>query len=178
MSGRKLLQTKRAFTLAELVVVMAVMAIMISMVVSFTLICNAWSKWGTNRYKLTSTERLCSTFFRKFVSLYDAEDYYFETTEDNGVLTAVSVSDPTERYAFYYHVNGEELEFNVKGGEDGYCPVQYVRSVHFSVRTNAKNQQLIMMRVSYAMPNTSVGLNEQYGNYDILMCTRGTGAKP
>ena len=177
MLGRKAIQSKRGFTLAELVVVMAVMGIMVMMVVSFTMLCSAWSTWGTNRYKLTSSERMCSTFLRKFVSIYDCRDYYFETNTDNTVLTAVSVSNPSRRYSFYL-TEGDQLEFNMPDAEDGYCDVEFVSDVRFAVRTNAKHQQLILMRIVYRLPDTSVGSDAQLSNYDMLVCTRATGAKP
>ena len=175
MKGHKALRSHRGFTLAELVVVMAVMGIMVMMVVSFTSLYHAWSSWGTNRYNLTKTERLSEQFLRCFISVYDSTDYYFEVDPaDKGKLVAVSVADPAKRYVLSYNGEGE-LEYQRTEGEDAYCPVDYIKSLQFSVYTNAKRQQLINMHLTYEMPDLGVGKADNLGTYDVVVCARSEG---
>lgn len=175
MRGRRTLQSKRGFTLAELVVVMAVMGIMVMMVVSFTSLYHAWSNWGTNRYNLTKTERLSEQFLRFFISAYDTTDFYFLVDPaDKGKLVAVYVSDPARRYELRYNGEGE-LEYERTEGEDAYCPVDYIKSLQFNVYTNAKHQQLICMHLTYEMPDLGVGKADNLGTYDVVVCARSEG---
>lgn len=164
----------RGFTLMELVIVMAVMSIMTMMTVSFTMIVSAWSTWGTNRYQLINSERRGEQFLRTFISTYDNNDYYFTLGLSDGVLQAVSVTDATERHEFRLAETGE-LEFMTSAGE-GYCPLDHITMVRFAVRTNGKNKQLILMRMYYELPDKGVGTRDGKGTYDILVCTRATGA--
>lgn len=175
MKRHNALRSKRGFTLAEMVVVMAVMGIMVMMVVSFTTLYHAWSQWGTNRYNLTKSERSAEQFLRQYVSVYDTVDYYFEVAgADRSTLVAVSVADPTKRYAFSYNGEGE-LEYQRIAGEDGYCPVDYISAVQFYVYTNAKKQQLISMHLTYKLPDLGVGKADNLGTYDVLVCARSEG---
>ena len=160
--------------MAELVVVMAVMGIVVMMVVSFTTLCHAWTSWGTNRYNLTKSERLSEQFLRQFISVYDNSDFYFDTEgKDRDALVAISVSDPTKRYRFSF--NGEELEYQRIEGEDGYCPVDYIRTLQFTVLTNVYNQQLVRLHLTYELPDLGVGKVDNVGTYDILVCSRSEG---
>jgi len=161
-----------------MVVVIAVMGIMVMMVVSFTSLYHAWSKWGTNRYNLTKTERLTEQFLRYFISAYDTTDYYFvvEGAERN-LLTAVNAEDATRRYTFSYNGEGE-LEYQRPAGADGYCPVDYVKALRFDVYTNAKRQQLISLHLTYELPDIGVGKADNLGTYDIVVCARSEGGAP
>lgn len=164
---------KKGFTLVELIVVMAVVSIMTVMTASFTMLVSAWSHWGTNRYQLINSERQAEQYMRKFISSYDNSRYYFEVNSNGTVLTAVSVADHNERHTIQY-VDSGELEFETTSGE-GYCPLDHIYQVLFSVRTNERNQQLIGMRLYYELPDNGVGLRDGQGLYSILVCTRATG---
>ncbi len=165
---------KKGFTLMELVVVMAVVSIMTVMVVSFTIMCNGWSQWGTSRYNVTESERQADAFLRQFVAAYDNAQYYFDTDDANGVLLAVSIAEPSETHSFYLSDQGAVV-FDVPTAE-GNAPLDHVTSMRFEVKTNAQNRQLIRCTMAYNLPNTIVKRSESVGNYTVLVATRATGA--
>ena len=157
--------------MVELVVVMAVMAIMVAMVVTFTMMCNAWSHWGTNRYDLTVSERQADAFLRTFVSVYDTADYTFAVKD--GRLLAIRIGDSTEQHYFYQTESGE-LEFDTTAGV-GYCPMDFVTNVRFEVYTKDNGRQLVHMSLHYSLPNMGVGTSQEVGIYDVLVSTRTAG---
>ena len=104
---------KRGVTLAELVIVMAVLSVMMILVLSFTLICNAWVKLGTFRYNLTQDERDLSTLLHNFVSYLDESDYFFYTTDNNRAVFARR-GDGNE-YSFAYDRKAKMIRYQLPG---------------------------------------------------------------
>ena len=176
MKARKYLKARRAFTLAEMVVVMAVMSIMMLMVTTFTILCNAWSNWGVNRYNLTRSERSAETILRQYVSCYDNSNYYFVPSEDRTALLATSIADPQQHFTLSYDGDGL-MSFDRAGDQRSICEVEHIKSVHFVVYNNDRHQQLIIMTLSYELPDIGVGTRDDKGEYDVFVCTRATGAK-
>ena len=82
------MRRKKGSTLAELVVVMAVVSIVSTMVVTFTTLVNGWITVGTARYHYSQSERLVSDNLRIFSSRYDSSEYTLSCSEGGAALNA------------------------------------------------------------------------------------------
>ncbi|MBQ7444713.1 MAG: prepilin-type N-terminal cleavage/methylation domain-containing protein [Clostridia bacterium] len=92
------MRNKRGSTLTELIIVMAVVAIMSVMVISFTTIVSGWSSLGTERVNTAQSAELLSSLFHNFVSEYDNSMYRFTASSSTETDT---VDEETVTYNIY-----------------------------------------------------------------------------
>lgn len=68
---------KKGITLVEIVIVLAVVAIMSTMVVSFSLACNLWVQQGVNRQNMLSSFNSVKNAVHAYAGAFDDEDHIF-----------------------------------------------------------------------------------------------------
>jgi|GEM_PF-2490806 len=171
---------RRASTLAEMIIAMAIVSIMSVMVISFTLLFNGLSQVGIQRYRLTQSERSAADALRDFVSYFDSEDCYFNVT-DGGFTIKVMKSDGQEtEYDFHYDEENKLLiyrcpdktaEYPLKTVKTAEYPLEFVTRLYFNIRSSeVSDKQLIYCTCSYEMPATNA-LGFESGTHAIVVST-------
>ena len=166
---------KRGSTLAELVIVLAILSMMTIMILSFTVLCNAWVKLGTHRYNLIQDEQNISELLRNFVESLDEKDYFFHTADSGHSLQARRGDDI--EYAFYYDPETNTVRYTLPGDKSGAIPVEKLDDVSFYIRP-AKNggRQLIYCTITFTSPTIDAHAKELQGTHRILVATRAAGS--
>jgi len=161
---------RRASTLAEMIIAMAIVSIMSVMVISFTLLFNGLSQVGIQRYRLTQSERSAADALRDFVSYFDSEDCYFNVT-DGGFTIKVMKSDGQEtEYDFHYDEENKLLIYRCPDKTAEY-PLEFVTRLYFNIRSSEESdKQLIYCTCSYEMPATNA-LGFESGTHAIVVST-------
>ena len=168
------MEKKRGSTLAELVIVMAVVSVMSVMVVSFSILCNGWVKIGIQRYRLAQDQRTISNVLHEYVEALDSDEYYFSNF--NGKELAVrSHSDISLAYNLTYDSENGVIHCVMPDKEATY-PVDHISFLSFYIR-NAGNEgkQLICCTVHYILPAVNGQKEELVGTFDIVIATRSAG---
>ena len=168
------MRKKSGTTLAELVVVMAVVAIMTVLVVSFTSICSAWTKLGIYRYQLQQDERSIVTCLHTFAGAYDRQDYDFYIDEEGGI--AVKKGDDTVAGLAY---DAERKVLIVKNeSNESVLDVGNINGLRFSiVQPNAARDGLLLRcDVDYLSSVSASARNPQPQVYRVIVAVRSARA--
>lgn len=167
------MKKKRGATLAELVIVMAVLTVMMVMVLSFTTICNAWVKLGTYRYNLTQDERNISKALHNFVESLDEKDYHFYSPTSN---TLAARTTGEVEYTFSYDPDTGTIHYSLPGtDEPASFAIEKVEDVSFYVRPSDRGLKLIYCTITFSAPPIDTHAKEVGGTYKILVATRAAG---
>ncbi|MBO4666658.1 MAG: prepilin-type N-terminal cleavage/methylation domain-containing protein [Bacilli bacterium] len=168
---------KKGVTLFELTIVMALLAVVTVMVVSFS------SLVRNNVQAITSENDVLSDFdkvkyvFDTWISTFDSEDYDFYNDEDK--LYAVNNKNTSIRYQLMLTDDGI-LTGSVPIGTTGQSTVVYdgtgtLYDLEFSIRTNAQTGNILIdLRVSYIIYNVS-GTKKETHKAHFLKATRASG---
>lgn len=124
------MRNKRGSTLTELIIVMAVVAIMSVMVISFTTIVSGWSSLGTERVNTAQSAELLSSLFHNFVSEYDNSMYKFtassstetETVDEECVdyhVYTLAVTNPSDSNSGVSEFKYSQKDNSITITEDG-----------------------------------------------------------
>ncbi|MBQ9467978.1 MAG: hypothetical protein IJU52_03120 [Clostridia bacterium] len=168
------MHSKKGTTLAEMVIVMAVVAVMSVMVVTFSILCDGWVHIGIQRYRLVQDEQTASTALHDFVNTFDDADYYFENFSGHE-LSVRSHSDASLAYELRFDPETDTLRYTVPGRDSAY-PVEHISSLSFYIRTvGSENKQLICCTVHYILPAVNTQKQEIVGSYDVVVATRAAG---
>lgn len=163
------MKKSRGSTLAELVIVLAVVSIMAVMVTTFSVLCNGWSQIGIQRYQLVQDQRTASQVVHEFVSYFDSEDYVI-TSHNPHNLTATLRSDSSVSYTLIYEDN--VLRYSLPDKEAAY-PVGHITDLIFTLQKplNADNL-LVRCMVYYNLPAVNMQRASISGSYVVAVATR------
>ena len=164
------MKRKRGVTLAEMIIVMAIVTIMTLMVISFTVICNGWVHIGIERYRLTQSERSLSAALRDFVSYYDNENYDIAVVGGN-TLRASDKNDAAIYYDFVYDKEKETVSYELPDKKTEY-PLEYVSELRIMIRKSEKTgRAIINCCMLYSLPATNASVLSN-GTYNIIVTTQ------
>ena len=165
------MKRKRGSTLAEMIIVMAIVTIMTLMVISFTIICNGWVHIGIERYRLTQSERSLSAALRDFVSYFDNDNYEITIIGGGTALRASDKSNADIYYDFAYNKEKEIISYNFPDGKSEY-PMDYVTDLRLYMRKSEKTDRVIInCYVVYSLPATNASVLSN-GTYNIIVTTQ------
>ena len=168
---------KKGVTLMEMTIVMALLAIVSFMVVSFSMLVH------NNVNAITSENDVLSDFdkvqyvFDTWISTFDNEEYDF-FAQDNK-LYAVNKNNTTKRYVLLLTEDGI-LTGSVPVGTTGLSTVVYdgtgtLFDLDFNIKVNYETGKILIdCRVSYAKYNVS-GTIKQMNKAHFLKATRVSG---
>ena len=169
------MRRKKGSTLAELVVVMAVVSIVSTMVVTFTTLVNGWITVGTARYHYSQSERLVSDNLRIFSSRYDSSEYTFSCSEGGAALNA------------YNNESGElEGSLSFSSGILNYRAVDvnldeqldHIDGMHLSILKGQNDENsLISCRITYSLPIPSSKSVVETGDSVLSIALRAAGGE-
>lgn len=168
------MKEKRGSTLAELVIVMAVLSVMTIMVLSFTAICGAWSRLGIYRYNLTREERTISTGLHYFVQSFDEYDYFFYSDQSNIMLAR---NGDGKVYYFQYKSEEQRIYYNTLDGEASF-EISNINDLSFYIRPAADGPgQLVYCYVTYTPPVLNNKQKPVQQTYTILVAARASNSR-
>ena len=169
LRGGNDMKEKRGTTLAELVIVMAIVAVMSVMVVSFSVLCSGWSKIGVQRYQLVQDQRTASQVLHDFVSYFDTADFEFSST-DVHKLIATSRSDSSVSYTLSYENN--TLRYTLPDKEAIY-PVGHISNLIFLLQKPLNSDNLLVRcSIYYTLPAVNTQQSQLVGSYVVAVATR------
>ena len=169
-----MIKCKKGSTLAELVIVMAVLAVMTIMVLSFTSICGAWSKLGIYRYNLTQEERTITNSLHYFVQSFDEYDYFFYS-DSNNIIRARNREG--HEYALLYNPDEKRIYYTTLDGE-AFFEIENIDELSFYIRPASNGAgQLVYCYVMYTPPVLNNKQKVIQQTYTILVASRASNAK-
>ena len=160
------LNNKRGSTLAELVIVMAVVSVMSVMVVSFTIICSSWSTLGVKRYHVVQDSELFSKVFHEFVAEYDGLEYIFSASPNS--LTAKKGDD---EFMISFEPETKVLTYDI-GGEPKTIALEAIESVDFRTASSEGASNMVSAEVNYDFVTPGKKVLEQHRQYRIVTALR------
>lgn len=170
MKGKNL---KKGVTLAELAVVMAVIAIISTMVISFSVACNLWARYGVNHNDTMSSCRLVKSIFRNFADGFDDEDHEFIVNGDKLEVYKKKADEPLCSLSF----NQNALVETTSSGEIVYA-TNNITGIDFSVvKSKTSGNAIAKCVISYAVPPLNENGSPETGAYEILFALRVAGAR-
>ena len=164
------MRKKNGSTLAELVIVLAIVSIMTILVLSFTAICGAWTRLGIYRYNLQEDERAIKSQVHYFVSNYDRSDYYLYVEDGGHKLLARAGGG--EIYSLWYDRDEKCLNYYTIDGT-AKSTIENIEDLTFYIRPSDRGAQLVYCRVRYTPPPLS-GQDEVLRTYTILVAARSS----
>ncbi len=124
---------KKGFTLAELTVAIAVVAVITGMVISFTVLINAQTKKATQMLDVQQELDLAEEMVRYWIAYFDTNEYTF--SQENGVLISTQKTDATKTYCIY--LEDGMLFATYPDGTPRFTPLGYVSAVTFTLITDS-----------------------------------------
>lgn len=166
---------KKGVTLAEIVIVLAVVAIMSTMVVSFSIACNMWVEQGVNRHETLSSFYLLKGGVKDFADSFDDENHEFFT--DGQRLSVYDVNSPADEPLYYIEFTGDALAGVSAAGEFAY-PADNITAVRFLlIKSELSGKTLVKFTVSYSVPPMNKDRNPETGDYEIMYALRVAGGR-
>lgn len=164
---------KKGVTLAEISIVLAVIAIMSTMVVSFSMACNLWVQQGINRQNTLSAFDTVKNGIKSFVSDFDDEDHVFFV--DGTSLCVRDIHSP-DSLPYYIAYSDGALKGSSPRGSIAY-PAENITAVSFSVVAGSGGNSLIVCTVDYAVPPVNENRNPETGSYKVAVAPRVAAAE-
>ncbi len=165
---------KRGSTLAEMVIVMAVLAIMTAMVVSFSSICGAWTRLGIYRYNLQNEERFMRTLISTYIAARDEAGYRFRTDPSGTQLYCDDISGASEdSEVIRYDAGTHQMLYGPSDNPVSYT-FEFAEKIDFSVWSKTDGGQLIYCHVYYTPPPLN-GRQASQQTFIIMVAARSAG---
>ena len=164
---------KKGITLVEIVIVLAVVAIMSTMVVSFSLACNLWVQQGVNRQNMLSSFNSVKYALHANAGAFDDEDHIFSV--QGARLCVDDVNAPMEQ-PYYLEFSEGALEGTSLSGQVLY-PVDNITGIGFSLIKNQQEDALLICSVAYSIPAVSPDRAPETGTYTVAVALRVAAAE-
>lgn len=163
-------RARKAFTLIELIITMAVTMVMLTMVISFSMMCNAWTMWGIDRYDVQLTQESTRTALYDFLSYYDTSDCYLDFDKSNQQYLSARDTDSGVLLSKLYYQEGAYHFRDTQGVEHSYS-AQRVEKVYFAVKSSS-TAQLVRVRLDYQVASTKRNTETETGTFVVGASTR------
>jgi len=121
---------RRGITIAELCVVLAVIAIASTVVATFTVMVNARSAASVSKLNAQSDIKNCQIVLERWMDAMAQEDAYI--TADETGLYATHIPTPEDVRIYRVHVQNEQLIAPLPDGESLSCNLLAVKEFRFS----------------------------------------------
>lgn len=163
---------KKGFTLAELVIALLLLAILSTVIVSFSITINANITNFQNVVETTDDMAFLKEMVVQWVSHFDNSQYSLST--DSEKIVATDRDDPTAQYCLFLREttvaesNGYEVIAQYENWEGRYPTKSATRVYFFSTTVNGNT--LIKCNVQYVSSN--VNNKEKYENFAFTVGTR------
>ncbi len=165
---------KKGVTLAEIVIVLAVVAVMSTMVISFSVACNAWVRQGTARHTALSSFNLVKGGIKAFADGFDSEKYVFDT---DGIKLSVYEKNASEgEPAFYMEFKEGVLTGKSAEGDIAY-PAENITGVSFILLESPSGSLFLKFTVYYSVPPLNDNRNPETGSYEVAAALRAAGKR-
>lgn len=165
---KRLIKDSSGVTLAEIVIVLAVVALLSVLVVSFTILCNGWTRLGVNRNKMMSSFTLVESGLKDFCSEFDAEECVFST--DGTTLKVMNRVTGEVYFASF----DETLHGTAKKGDFVY-PTDNITGVAFLLIENNRGGVMLRAIIYYSVPPLAEGRQPDTGSYNVAVALRCAG---
>ena len=165
--------SKKGVTLAEIVIVLAVVAIMSTMVVSFSLACNLWVQQGINRQNTLSAFNTVKSGIKAYSSSFDDENHIFGA--DGAKLYIKDVSAPDETVYYLTFSDGALVGTSPSG--DIVYPADNISGITFSVVAGESGNAMLYCSVNYSIPSVSADRPPESGSYNVVIALRVAAAQ-
>lgn len=164
---------KKGVTLAELAVVMAVIAIISTMVISFSVACNLWVRYGVNRDDTMSSCRLVKSVFRSFSDGFDDVDHEFVVNGNKLEVYEKNADEPLRSLSF----NENALVETASSDETAYA-TSNITGIDFSVvKSETSGNVIVKCAIGYAIPPLNKNGSTETGVYEIVFALRVAGVR-
>jgi len=135
--------SRKGATLAELIIVLAVLVIAATMVVSFSSMMHGAQGISNERFEAMQDVTAAESIIEGFIESHASAENYV-SIDDNDHVVFHSVSDPTKTTSFNFYNNVDLLLINYLNGSNVSMEFEHIESITFELEATIINDSMVI----------------------------------